>query len=217
MTPLDNWYDYVMPYCFGAPDSLVTQGVRKAIDDFLRDTRFLRKTLEPIQLSEDNRSYSLILGDDNEQVLMVDKVWLSDGTVLKPASREVLDRTGFLWEGDTAPTPTRFICSRPDEISIYPALNSQSPDGLEMNVRVAVTVTPEATEVDDSVYNTFKDVIAAGARYHVKSVPGNPCYDLEYALVQKRLFLLGVESAKNRMLRGFTMRPLRVNPVRFGV
>lgn len=216
MTPLDNWYDYVMPYCGGAPDSLVIQGVRKALDEFLRDTRFLKRTLDPIDLSAGERSYVLDVDNDNEQVLLVEKVWLSDNSVLPPLSREELDKTGPAWEGNTAAVPSRFFCDYPGEVSVYPVPSDQIPSGLSMNVRVVLTVTPEATEVDSSVYNVFKDTIAAGARYHVKSVPGNQCFDLEQALMQRRLFLLGVESAKKRVIQGFVMRPLRVAPLRFG-
>lgn len=217
MISIDSWFDYVMPFCQGVPDTLYKQGVIKACVEFCEETHFVQRDLPAITLVEDQAEYALSPESDEERILIIKKVRISTGGSLPSGNRYDFNRCYQDWEDETAPIPTAFLCERQNVLRVYPIPDSTLPAGVELSVRVAVAPVNDAAEVDVGLYNNYKDTIAAGARFFIKQVPTTPAYDPEQAVFQYRLFRDGIQSAKKQMMLGFSQRNLRVVPVRFGV
>lgn len=140
-----KWADfapYVMPYVLGCPMPTLEAHVRDAAIEFLRETSAWVRTLDP-ELS----------GPTNE----VD---------LSPTSNlaHIIDVHGVLVEG----VPASFSVA-PD--FSYVTVDPQPDPGVEVVVKVAQALKPDATEMPDE-FKPYARHIAHGAIASIKRIPG---------------------------------------------
>jgi hypothetical protein len=73
-----------------------------------------------------------------------------------------------------------------------------------MLILCAVQPTPDATEIDDTVFNYYAEALAYGARARLVETAGQPYYDPASAPLLWGRFYGGVYEAKARRMRDHT-------------
>lgn len=198
MALLDDFIPLIRGRLPGCPDLILKDAARSACIEFCQRTRLLTEQASFATVSG-QAQYPLFLATGLPWELCEVKI---DEGVLSPASRHEAVNGGY---ADVMGTPRLYYLDGSGMLVLAP-----TPDAA-LTVTVRATVRPEddAEEVDDALWQDYREAIAAGARAFVRRHYGdwiNPAAEMD----DRGLFELAMDRANLRRARGGTRAPLRI-------
>jgi hypothetical protein len=194
----------IMPFVRDCSTPAAVVAARFACIEFYRNSLWQQEQLEPVDLVEGRSIYEVEVQPNTvvAQVMRVEIDTLSQPLVF--VTKDKLDQMfGSRWSTMFG-TPRYVTQFDPSEITLVPGpdVNIAAPGAMKL--LVAVQPTPDAEEIDDSVFNYYSEALAYGARARLVETAGQPYYDPGSAPMLWGKFYAGVSEAKARRMREHT-------------
>ena len=202
MTAIADLTPMILPFVrdCSAPAAIVA--ARFACIEFYKLTLWQQEMLEPVDLQANRSIYEVETPPDTvpATVMRVEIDGRSAPLVFK--TKDELDRLlGARWTTMMG-MPSYVTQIVPDEIILVPGPDVDAPNA--MRILCAVQPTPDAVEIDDTVFNYYSEALAYGARARLVETAGQPYYDPASATLLWGRFYGGVSEAKARRMREHT-------------
>jgi hypothetical protein len=215
MTAIIEFTPLIMPFVRDCSVAAATVAARFAAIEFYKQTLWQQEALEPILLQAGRSIYEIETPPDTVPATVMRADVDGYGAPLTFKTKDELDQLyGSNWTSmDRTGRPTFVTQIEPDQIILVPApdqafldasLNATPPLVPMMRLLVATQPTPDAVEIDDSVFNYYSEPIAYGARARLVETAGQPYYDPQSAPMLWGRFYGGVSEAKARRMRDHT-------------
>jgi hypothetical protein len=181
-TSIDDFCDLVsalVPFC---PEFLKQRAVRESLAEFFEQTRTWREIIEEQPacagdiwfdanaLARRVSSHALALAVD-DVLLSEDKTRISKLDIAEMDSRQ----PG--WMADTADEPTGFLVYNTRKIRLYPAMDGDAEDCVDLDIELVLTCDGAIETIPDYVFQFHKDAIVNGACWRLAAMPGMPWSD----------------------------------------
>ena len=208
-----NWSDWtndVAPDVRGCPTPLIEKAVKRTVIDFLQRTAWLQRTAEPIDIpgAAGPQTFASPVVEAGEVVLRIVKAWISGAEVDLYAPSDV-DDTWPDWKSVTG-TPECVVQEKDDAYYVVPAPTALMPAALRL--RVAVGLLESATSCDDTILQTWRLGIAAGAKAQLQIMPEKPWSAPDRAQVFAGQYEDAVRAALLRSIRSPARRTMATRP-----
>lgn len=195
-----QFYDDVLPEVPGCGATLAEKEIRSTCIDFMYRTELQRKTVKDIDhpggaSALDLTTTAFVASTD--QVIAVLAVWLNLEP-LDPMSVEEIQEEYPDW--DTITGTPKYYVQEGTNLWLVP-----SPAAVETNtIRVRVSYGPNetATAIPDSIFNAYREEIAAGAKGRLLAKAKKPWTDQSLAAEYMRVYSRAVEAAQVKVARG---------------
>jgi hypothetical protein len=208
MTALTAFYDYVLPDLPRCNEAIALLHIRLACEEFYRRSMVKRATLADITTAADTAEYALTLPDGYVAHKAL-HVWL-DGLEIQPIGMDDRDGINANWKTETGQPDRHYL---PDTANVGLFL---TPSGVyTVSVEAVLKPKSDATAIDDWVFETYREGIAAGAKYRLMAMPKKP-WSSEMAAMHKGEFDRCVDTAMLAADRGHGRAPKRTRSV-FGL
>lgn len=192
----------------GCPDPLITHALRMAAEEFYARTLIKRVELNPIATMADVAEYTLNV-PAGYAVSKALHVWL-DGAEITPIGMDDRDGICSTWRDETD-EPSYFYLPNTEQIGLF-----KTPDGnYTVVAEVALQIAHDATDIDDWVYQQYREGIAHGAKARLMEQPGKP-WSSKAAVYHNGMFEKAIDKAMDKANRGHARAPRRTRAV-FGV
>jgi hypothetical protein len=195
----------IMPFVRDCSTPAAVVAARFACIEFYRNSLWQQEQLEPVDLVEGRSIYEVEV-QPNTIVAQVMRVTID--TLSHPltfVTKDKLDQLYRYTDWTTLFGTPRYVTQfDPSEITLVPGpdVNIAAPGAMKL--LVAVQPTPDAEEIDDSVFNYYAEALAYGARARLVETAGQPYYDPQSAPMLWGKFYAGVSEAKARRMREHT-------------
>ena len=188
MAALIDLADLVMMEVPGCPDNIALLHTRLACEEFYRRSMVKRSTLADITTVADTAEYALTLPTG----YVADKaihVWLDD-LEITPIGMDDRDGINNNWKAETG-EPSYYYLPDTSNIGLF-----LTPDGVyTVSVEVILKPKSDATSIDDWVYETYREGLAAGAKAKLMAMPGKPWSNPELVSYNKDVFASIINAA----------------------
>lgn len=185
----------------GCPQPVLINAVKRAAARFIRDSKILKATLNPITLVAGTGHYALAAPEGLQ--LVGAAVVTANGEALRPTSKVLSPQ----WETETG-AMSHYIQEDPYAIDIVRIPDLDVADGLVVESHV----TPDpavATGVEEWLAEAYTDEIAAGAKARLMMMRGRPWSDPALAAYHEQAFVRGIGDAAVVKVTGANDAPLR--------
>jgi hypothetical protein len=183
-----------------APAAIVA--ARFACIEFYKLTLWQQEQLEPVDLQAGRAIYEIETLPDTVPATVMRVEVAGRSTPLTFKTKDELDQLyGSQWT-TLVGNPLYVTQIEPGEIILVPGPDADVVDGMKL--LVAVQPTPDAVEIDDSVFNYYSEALAYGARARLVETAGQPYYDPQSAPMLWGRFYGGCSEAKARRMREHT-------------
>lgn len=209
MSALADFYPLVLPEVVGCSKPVALNAIRFAVEQFHAKTLCKRAVLADITTVADTAEYALVLPADYVLHKML-HVHLDDEEI---TAIGMDDRDGIdpYWKTTTA-QPVWFYLPDTKNIGLF-----LTPDGAyTVSCEAALKPASTATTIDDWLFDQYREVIAAGAKYRLMSMLNQPWANAERAMSYANEFGNGVSKAGFASNRGHTRAQKRTRSV-FGL
>lgn len=209
MAALIDLADLVLMEVPGCPDNIALLHTRLACEEFYRRSMVKRSTLADITTVADTSEYALTLPNG----YVADKavhVWL-DGLEITPIGMDDRDGINPNWKTETDQPKYYYL---PDTSNIGLFL---TPSGVyTVSVEAILKPKSDTTTIDDWVYETYREGLAAGAKSKLMAMPGKPWSNPELVAYNKDVFIKSINTATLSANSGHGRAQKRTRPV-FGL
>ena len=210
MTAIVDLMPFILPFVRDCSTPAASAAARFACIEFYAKSLWQQEWLEPVDLMDGQATYEIEL---QQHTVAATVMRIEIDNISNPMVFVTKDRLDQLYGKDwttrtgtphyatqlTAADVTLMPC--PDAASInYDA--AQPP--AQMRLLVAIQPTPDATEIDDDVFNYYAEGLAYGARARLLETAGQPYYDPNAAPFCWSRFYAAVSDAKARRMRDHT-------------
>jgi hypothetical protein len=205
MTAIYDLTPMILPFVRDCSAPAAVVAARFAAIEFYKQTLWQQEMLEPVDLIEGQSIYELETPPDTVPATVMRVEIENRSSVLMPITKDYADRTwGSSWVGRVA-TPRAYLQLSANDICLIDAPDANAIETYgRMRIICAVQPTPDATEIDDSVFNLYAEALAYGARARLVETAGQPYYDPQSAPLLWGRFYGGVYEAKARRMRDHT-------------
>ncbi len=215
--PIEAWYPYILPWVPGAPDTLVNQAIRSAAIDFCTRSDLVQRVITA-NVVADTQDYTITPPTDMNLARVLSVSW--QGRVLAPTAPSVVQQDIVLRGAAVGTaTPQRgdpywFFQKTPTDggFSLYPIPNTALTLGL--TVKASFTPNNAATTLDQQLFESWAEDIAAGAIAILMSMPSQQ-FSSAKAADYGKAYNAAVTRAKRQAASGTLPSSLRVMPRRF--
>ena len=183
------------------------QAVQRAVEDLCSRTELVTTVLHAGRLRKGQARYPIPV-PQGQRILRCLQAWSGATPLPLVAASEVGHPTLFTGNaaGQTGQVGAAHVVDR--ALMVYPAPAS---DGEALTVRVALAPDTEGGDMPPVLFEPpWLDVVVAGARWILTSVPGQVFSSMEHAAVAKAEFEQGVLRARSAALRGPVKAGMRV-------
>jgi hypothetical protein len=199
LTPL------ILPFVRDCSTPAAVIAARFACIEFYKHSLWQQEELEPVDLVAGQATYEIeVMPNTVPSAVMRVKI---DG-IAKPlefATKDKLDQLYRYQDWTVVVGTPRFVTQITDaDIILVPAPDDVIAQPKAMHLLVATLPTPDAVEIDDSVFNYYSEALAYGARARLMETAGQPYYDPQNAPFCWSKFYAGVSEAKARRMREHT-------------
>lgn len=215
MTPWSAWIPDVAIDVPGCPSFTIELAVKRTVTDFLERTHWLQRTSAALDITggAGSRAFPTALADSaaGERVLAVLKAWISDKPIDVYGPEDVDDEWPD-WQTRTG-TPECVVLQREDGYYVVPAPTSTMTGALRL--KAAIGLLDTATGCDDLIATSWREGIAAGAKFRLMMQSGKPWANPERAVAYGSGYNEAVGAASLRALRTPARRKLTTRPYFF--
>lgn len=194
------------------PDVTVLYAIRRAIQEFCRESYVYEQTLVLTNhLANNEEVYTLDISG-NDDVLMVHQVQYNNVPLQPRRPQDSLPST-FSTGGNQ---PYEYIFEPPNLLYLKPIpsniINPSTNLPYECLVKLILVPKDNQDEVPEVIYRYNKTQIGAGAAAFCLAMPGESWSNPQLSMKLENDFKYGYNEAKRRRLAGFTTGGFRVRP-----
>lgn len=200
---IESMLKWLLPLVPGCPDMMALTYYKRALREFCEETYAYQRDLDPIQIEGGIAQYDLDV-DTGFEVTTIISAFIGQWPVVPLAPHQVRPT----W----ASIPGRYVQWDGTTVTLYPTPAVDGADPLVL--RVALTPTLSATDMDDGFADEYGEEIANGAAYRLMSMPKQPFTDLNGSLVYKAAFGRAISGARIEFNRGLQRGELQVEMIR---
>jgi hypothetical protein len=205
MTAIFDLTPMILPFVRDCSAPAAVVAARFACIEFYRMTLWQQELPEPIMLVADQSTYEIETPPDTVPATVM-RVEIEGRTgPLVPKTKDQLDLIyGVDWTTRLG-SPAYFTQITPFDVTLVPGPDAHALETLTwLKLVVAVQPTPDAVEIDDSVFQYYAEALAYGARARLVETAGQPYYDPQSAPMLWGRFYGAVSEAKARRMRDHT-------------
>jgi hypothetical protein len=205
MTAIFELTPLILPFVRDCSAPAAVVAARFAAIEFYKLTLWQQEMLEPVTLIENQSIYELEVPPDTVPATVMRVEIENRHGLLEPITKDRADQMwGSLWTTRIG-SPRYYTQLSALDICLIdgPDANAIAAFG-KMLILCAVQPTPDAVEIDDSVFNYYAEPLAYGARARLVETAGQPYYDPSSAPLLWNRFYGGVSEAKARRMRDHT-------------
>jgi hypothetical protein len=205
MSAIVDLMPMILPFVRDCSTPAATVAARFACIEFYKHTLWQQEMLEPVDLIPGVGVYELEVPPNTVPAAVMRVKIDGINKPLEFATKDRLDQLYRFQDWTTLVGNPRY-CTQVDDDSIVlvPAPDDVIAQPKAMKLLVAVQPTPDAVEIDDSVFNYYSEALAYGARARLMETAGQPYYDPQAAPFCWSKFYAGVSEAKARRMREHT-------------
>jgi hypothetical protein len=202
MTAIFELTPMILPFVRDCSAPAAVVAARFACIEFYKLTLWQQEMLEPVDLWAGQAIYELEVPPDTVAAAAMRVEIDGRSKPLEFKTKDELDqRYGRSWTSMVG-NPIYVTQFDPGSICLVAAPDTDAPKA--MRILCAVQPTPDAVEIDDSVFNYYAEPLAYGARARLVETAGQPYYDPQSAPMLWGRFYGGVSEAKARRMREHT-------------
>lgn len=205
------FYPEVLPHFPSLPEIVVTNAIRNACIEFCDRTDWLYYTPTPISVIASEDEYALDDVPTDTTVARIESAWFSNLPLTAKSEVDLRRIFGLDWRKQIG-RPQYITQYVPETLVVVPAPMVSLSNGLELTV--VLRPTRASTTVDDSLFERWAEVIAAGAKCRLHEVPGHAYESPDAAAKYRAVFNAGIGMAIAERQRGLTRATMRVRPPR---
>jgi hypothetical protein len=205
-TAITEFLPFVAPEVLGCPQTMVKAKILEAITELCKRAPIWEYEHADIDSVEDQRDYALV---PPSNALVADILDISfNEEPLSPVSVQGLKGLYANWRTETG-DPLYYLRLDDSELSIVPA-----PDTADLVIELFVSLkpTPDTTTVENFIFNEYYNVIAAGAKFYLMSMPNQKWSNPSMASHYLGVFNSGIGAAVVKKAGGSVGAPIRVKP-----
>jgi hypothetical protein len=209
-TNYEAFYPEITPFFAGIPEIVITNAIRNACIEFCDRSDWLLYTPIKQDIIANQAVYDLTLDVPTDTtVARVQSAWIYDLPLIPKTEDELRQIYNFDWRQQVG-RPMYYTQYDPNNITLVPIPTVATSQTLAL--LLVLRPTRASTTVDDTIYERWLDVIAAGAKSRLYEIPGVQSENLQLAGSYKAIFNAGVDKAIAERTRGLTRRAMRVRP-----
>lgn len=230
--PISDFLPYVLPYVSGCVDIVALSAIQFAIIEFCNDTDWLLFRPKGITVGGSADPYQVALaaaGGQNApppynyeflpnmptgyEMVRPLTVFLN-GLQLTPINLDTVKEVyGLDWQWVTD-YPRFWMQQAQNSVNLVPAPSWNMPEEpLDMILSARPTLgDPMSAMIDQSLLDTWAEVIAYGARAKLHAVPNEPFYNERTSMKFQSMFMVGKGRAKAFRRSGGSPLSMRVRP-----
>jgi hypothetical protein len=211
MATLTSFYPYVLPDVPGCPEISVDLALRSSLIEFCEKSLILQRDHDPLTVVAGVVDYDFEPPTGN-LVVKIMKAWYKTKE-LQPVAPDEIDKSELYnrtFEGaSTDGAEPKYILQKDERtFSLFPIPKDNAANALTM--RVAYKPTRTTTTVDDVLFEDYAEVIAHGAKARLFMSPGKTYTNPQLAVAAMDQFGRGVNTARQRAVRGHVRSDLSV-------
>jgi hypothetical protein len=211
MKNYSQFLDGVMPYVPGCPVAMAEHAIRETVIDMCERSLLLQRDHDAIDVIAGVVDYDFD-PPTNYRVFKIMKAWFRDIELTPVAPDDVMDVSLYnqtIPGVQIAKDNPRMILQKDDEtFSVLPVPKETARGAI--NMRVALKPSRSSTEIEDFIFEDYAETVYAGARFRLMTVPAKPYTSVDLAQVNQNMYVSGVNSARQRVARGFVRSNLQV-------
>jgi len=210
-TKLTSFASRVTPHVLGCPDPAVEEAIRDSCIEFCERSLYIQDTLDPVDTVAGQIDYDLEPPSDT-LVAKIMRAWYKD-VRLGAFSTDVLTSPDIYsptyagFSGESGEPATLF---QKDEATFTVLPAPSLSETAVLTVRVALKPTRTCSYVNDTLYNTWADTVACGARARLMAMPNQSWSNIQLSLHYRTLFEQGVNRARRIAEHGMVRSPMAV-------
>lgn len=175
MTVWSAWLPDLLPKLPECPVPLVEHELKRAAQDFFRDTKSWQITLPTVPVLA-NAEFTTITAPEGSALESIIVAWYDGQKILPTTADELSKDFGDDWELHTG-TPCRYIEETPGYLRLYPRPLADASSGFK--AKVAVTPASAAGGIPDNLAETYQDILSDGALSRLMIYPNKPWTNYE--------------------------------------
>lgn len=183
-----------------APSSVLRQQLREAAREFLDFTRAWQVSSNSNSISAGVPDYEVEVPMDDATVVAVEMVQVN-GAFATPKTSEWLDQNFPAWRTNVA-DDFRYYVQQSVGTILFASIPSNNQLGV-FNYRASFKPTPDATEIDEGIYNQWYEPIADAAKARLLSMDGQPWANAKRAAICQARYLAARGRAKIKVSKEF--------------
>lgn len=180
------------------PEPTLVKAIRDAAREFCRHTQWLRRELE-IATEADVAQYDLITdtADAMLEIIGVRVVTIESASTRK---RWINPSDPMSWNPGAEPgAPSTWTYVPESQVALWP-----TPDDVyTLTCTVICQPLDDTEELPDDLLRKWDQTLSAGALAYLLSLPKEDWSNPNEGLVQRRMFLAGINDARNDVSRGY--------------
>jgi len=198
MATLESILPLIQPHIPGCPESIALDAIRNACIRFCKDTRLIRETLPADDIISTVDDYTMTASLNNDIVGIVH--FLYDERELPGHTEEELDIIDNGWRTADPGEATAYMSISPNRFKLNRVPDETIVGGLI--VRIATRPTDTATEVNDILFNDWRETIKYGALSELLEIPEKLWSDMKQSIWYGKRFNFGIQSGKAQSVKG---------------
>lgn len=207
MTTWASMYDWVLPELSGHQTQMVDLHLRSVSTDFMDYSEIYCYTLATITLVNGTATYTLAGAPAGYDIARIKSMAMGEGRLF-PRSEDQLRMMFMNWQTAAGP-PGYYLQETMNDVRLIPKPDQTFTDGI--SVRVVLVPTRAATGIEDWIYESWIEVIAAGVKAKLMEMPQKPWTNAVLAAKYANDYRIGRDKARHSAQRGMTRAPLRVS------
>lgn len=199
-TNFTDWYEDVLPHAPGCVPAIALDAIRKAAIQFCKETRIYQYDHPAVDVVATQATYAFVPPAGTVVTEILD-AWYDD-VPLDPKGRDDLGNINSNWREWDGPRPIYITQDDERNARLAPIPSVSLTGGLKMLVALKPTIA--ATEIEDRIYEEYREEIADGALARLYISPKKPFTDLALAAAKAQMFRTHCNLAYNKAMRGHT-------------
>jgi hypothetical protein len=208
----EDFFSWVLPEVAGCPEITAIQAIRDTVIDFCEKSLIHVVDHDPVKVIAKQSDYELDTPILGHRIIKVMQAYYQ-GTMLEPVSPDdVTDPSVYNQKigGYTASysTPRGFMQKSWDTISLIPIPDQTVNSAVTM--RVALAPLRTSTTCENFLLEQYAETIAFGAVAKLQLSAGKPYSNDKAATINNARYMVGLNVARQRGVRGFNRSTLSV-------
>jgi len=198
----EDFLPYVLMEAPGCPRPVAEEFIRKFAIRLCEKAMILRKTASEINITADERIYSLNFTENLYRPTGIVNAQYEGGTQMHPENEAMLDDQTPRWRSQTTSTRPLYYWLTIDNKFAVQQKPTQDIDDDPITVECWVSPVRTATKIDEFVFNNYAETIAYGALSELQLMPQQSWNDPILAQLNSRKWRQGLRNARAESLRG---------------
>lgn len=189
----DAWLPDVLPHVAGCPDVLASHEIKRAAQQFFRQSRAWRAVLDPLTLDVGEPELRVFSDIAGSEIVRIEKAALGSEPLGLLSLDDVSATFGPDWAAQTG-TPLAVTALTPLSVRLVPY-----PDAaVDADLLLTVSLVPSETAsgIPDELYAAYREQIATGAKSRLMLIKGQAWFDPEYGTALAGAFAGDIAAAR---------------------